>query len=106
MGGMVPDNPVAQYTKVPLLGDIPILGLAFRSENKTMSKDNLLIFITPTIVRETDFRPAASDFLQSSPQTMKDPMNPNSWWDSAERQGDWSNPLKSPEDQAKTTVMP
>ena len=28
---------------------------------------------------------------------MKDPMNPNSWWDSAQRQGDWSNPLKTPD---------
>lgn len=106
MGGLVQDNPVAQFTKVPLLGDIPVLGLAFRSENKSLQKDNLLIFITPTIVRDTDFTPTTTDFLQSSPQTMKDPLNPNSWWDSAQRQGDWSNPLKTPENQTKPTVMP
>ena len=106
MGGLVQDNPNAQYTKVPILGDIPILGLAFRSENKTMQKDNLLIFITPTIVQDSDFKAMATDFLKSAPQTMKDPMNPNSWWDSAERRGDWSNPLKAPDNQTKPTVMP
>jgi type II secretory pathway component GspD/PulD (secretin) len=106
MGGLVQDNPVAQYTKVPILGDIPILGLAFRSENKSLQKDNLLIFITPTIVQDSDFKAMATDFLKSSPQTMKDPMNANSWWDGAERQGDWSNPLKSADNQTPTTVMP
>src|SRR5208282_3873641 len=57
MGGLVQDNPNASYTKVPILGDIPVLGLAFRSESKSMQKDNLLIFITPTIVQDADFKP-------------------------------------------------
>jgi type II secretory pathway component GspD/PulD (secretin) len=93
MGGLVKDNPNAQYTKVPILGDIPILGLAFRSENKSMEKDNLLIFITPTIVQDTDFKATTSDFLNNSERTMKDPMNMHTWLDSAQPRGDWSNPL-------------
>jgi type II secretory pathway component GspD/PulD (secretin) len=93
MGGLVQDNPNASYTKVPILGDIPILGLAFRSESKSMQKDNLLIFITPTILQDADFKPTTSDFLNSSPRTMKDPMNMNTWLDSAQPRGDWSNPL-------------
>jgi type II secretory pathway component GspD/PulD (secretin) len=93
MGGLVKDNPNASYTKVPVLGDIPVLGLAFRYENKSMEKDNLLIFITPTIVKDTDFKPATTDFLDSSPRTMKDPMNMHTWLDSAQPRGDWSNPL-------------
>jgi type II secretory pathway component GspD/PulD (secretin) len=100
MGGLVQDNPNASYTKVPILGDIPVLGLAFRSENKSMQKDNLLIFITPTIVQASDFRLAKTDFLGSQPQTMKDPMNPHTAWDSAQPRGDWSNPLAN---QASTT---
>jgi general secretion pathway protein D len=93
MGGLVKDNPHAQYTKVPILGDIPVLGLAFRSEDKIMDKDNLLIFITPTIVQDADFKPATSDFLNSTPRTMKDPMAMHTWLDSAQPRGDWSNPL-------------
>jgi general secretion pathway protein D len=96
MGGLVQDNPTATYSKVPVLGDIPGLGWAFKSENKTMTKDNLIIFLTPTIVKASDFRPAPTDFLKSKPVTMKSPMNPNSIWDGAEPHGDWSNPAPVP----------
>ena len=91
MGGMVKDSPASQTTKVPFLGDIPVLGYAFRSENKSLDKDNLLIFITPTIVKDTDFMPTTTQFLKSRPATMKPPLNPNTMWDSAEPY-DWSNP--------------
>jgi general secretion pathway protein D len=37
--------------KVPLLGDIPILGWLFRYQRTQVEKTNLLIFITPTIVK-------------------------------------------------------
>ena len=100
MGGLVQDNPNATYTKVPILGDIPVLGMAFRSETKSMQKDNLLIFITPTIVQDSDFKASKSDFLSSQPKTMQDPMNMHTAWDSAQPRGDWSNPLP---DQAATT---
>ncbi|HEY1662367.1 MAG TPA: secretin N-terminal domain-containing protein [Verrucomicrobiae bacterium] len=93
MGGLVQDNPNAGYTKVPLLGDIPGLGFFFRSENNSIDKDNLLIFITPTIVRDSDFKPMQTDFLDSTPRTMADPMKMNSWWDSAQPRGNWSNPI-------------
>jgi type II secretory pathway component GspD/PulD (secretin) len=102
MGGLVKDNPNASYTKVPFLGDIPGLGRMFRSENKTMEKDNLIIFITPTIVKDADYQPSETDFLKSRPHYMKDPMNPSTASDGAQPKGDWSNPLP-PEEQ--TTRM-
>jgi type II secretory pathway component GspD/PulD (secretin) len=79
---------------VPLLGNVPVLGWAFKSESVTMEKDNLVIFITPTIVRDTDYQPTTSDFLASKPALMKQPMNPAGTWDKAEP--DWSNPAPSP----------
>ena len=90
MGGLVEDNPTASYTQVPVLGNIPYLGWAFKSENVSMDKENLVIFITPTIVKDTDFQPASTDFLATKPAQMKEPMNPNSFWDKPE--SDWSNP--------------
>jgi type II secretory pathway component GspD/PulD (secretin) len=102
MGGLVKDNPNAQYSKVPILGDIPYLGVAFRSENKSMEKDNLLIFITPTIVQQTDFKPATSHFLDSQPRTMKDPMDMHTWLDSAQPKGEWSNPLSDENGNAQS----
>lgn len=93
MGGLVQDNPNATYTKVPILGDIPVLGLAFRSENKSLNKADLMIFITPTIIQDADFKLATSDFLESQPRPMKDPMHMHTWLDSAQPRGDWSNPI-------------
>ncbi len=102
MGGLVQDNPTASYSKVPILGDIPGLGWAFRSESKQMNKDNLIIFMTPTIIKNSDFQQiASSNFLQSKPNTMKAPMNPNSIWDSAQPVGDWSNPAPVPGEFSK-----
>jgi type II secretory pathway component GspD/PulD (secretin) len=98
MGGLVKDSPSASYTKVPVLGDIPILGFAFRSENKQLDKDNLLIFITPTIVKDTDFQPAPTQFLNSRPTTLKPVMNPRNFWDSAKPRHDWSNPIPPADD--------
>ena len=60
MGGFIKDNTKNSYTKVPFMGDIPVLGYAFRHESKSLDKDNLLIFITPTIVRDTDFQPTTT----------------------------------------------
>ena len=99
MGGLIQDNPTASYTKVPLLGDIPGLGWAFRSETKSMDKDNLIIFLTPSIIKNSDFQPTTSapaDYLQSKPAVMKNRMNPHSVWDGAEPRGDWSNPAPIP----------
>jgi general secretion pathway protein D len=96
MGGLVQDAPNASFTKVPFLGDIPGLGWAFHSESKSMSKDNLIIFITPTIVKDTDFRPEESTFLQSKGNTMRSPMNPHHIWDGAEPETGWNNPAPIP----------
>lgn len=94
IGGLVQDNPHADYTKVPLLGDIPGLGFLFRSETKEMSKDNLLIFITPTIVKDTDFHTSASgEFLKNQPISHREPMDPHTAWDSPMRKGNWSDPV-------------
>ena len=94
IGGLVQDNPHADYTKVPLLGDIPGLGYLFRSESKEMSKDNLLIFITPTIVKDNDFQTSQSaEFLKSKPMSFKEPMDPRTAWDGPVPRGNWSDPV-------------
>jgi type II secretory pathway component GspD/PulD (secretin) len=65
LGGLVQDDTRTSNTKVPILGDIPGLGHAFRSDSKSRQKSNLLIFITPTIVEDSDFQPTKSTFLQT-----------------------------------------
>ena len=52
LGGLMQDNYAVTNSKVPLLGDIPWIGQLFRSENKTRSKTNLLVFLRPVIIRD------------------------------------------------------
>jgi general secretion pathway protein D len=50
IGGLMQDNYSGGTNKVPLLGDIPWIGQLFRSENKTRTKTNLMVFLRPVIV--------------------------------------------------------
>ena len=52
LGGLITENVQESVQKVPLLGDIPILGHLFRSSSSRKTKRNLMVFIKPTIVRD------------------------------------------------------
>ena len=52
IGGLVRDNLVINERKVPLLGDIPLLGWLFRFQSRATVKLNLLVFLTLTLVRD------------------------------------------------------
>ena len=52
VGGLVRDNITLSEKKIPLLGDIPWLGWLFRSQNRQTEKLNLLVFLTPHLVRD------------------------------------------------------
>ncbi len=52
LGGLIDDKVNEQNARVPILGDIPILGRLFRADNSSKSKRNLMVFIRPTIVRD------------------------------------------------------
>lgn len=51
LGGLIDDNVQETESKVPLLGDIPLLGALFTNRSVTKQKRNLLNFIRPTILR-------------------------------------------------------
>ncbi len=50
IGGLIDDTTTNSETKVPVLGDIPILGWLFRNTSETTVKTNLYIFITPRVI--------------------------------------------------------
>ncbi|MCI0637178.1 MAG: type II secretion system protein GspD, partial [Actinobacteria bacterium] len=57
LGGLIRDGESEHQDKVPILGDIPILGFFFRRTVTTKEKTNLLIVLTPYIIRDaSDFR--------------------------------------------------
>ncbi len=52
LGGLIEDKVTESVSKVPLLGDIPLLGSLFRSKNSSKAKTNLMVFIHPKILRD------------------------------------------------------
>jgi general secretion pathway protein D len=52
LGGLMDERTQESESKVPLLGDIPILGYLFRSTTSKVEKRNLMVFIKPTIIRD------------------------------------------------------
>jgi type II secretory pathway component GspD/PulD (secretin) len=91
LGGLIQDDQRNSGTKIPILGDIPGLGRAFRSDSKSREKSNLIIFITPTIVRDEDFQPTKTDFLKTP---VAEASSDEAWgaYDSA-KPLDWSKPV-------------
>lgn len=53
IGGVYKQSETKSTSKVPLLGDVPVLGWLFKNENRTDNKTELLIFITPKVLKET-----------------------------------------------------
>ena len=54
LGGLLKDEYTGNVGKVPLLGDIPILGNLFRNDNRTRTKTNLMVFLRPVVIRTQD----------------------------------------------------
>jgi type II secretory pathway component GspD/PulD (secretin) len=80
MGGLIQDANRNDSKKVPVLGDIPGLGFFFRHNSKELVRQNLTIFITPTVVEDSDFQPTVTDYLKTVPD--QNVTEDWSWWDS------------------------
>lgn len=54
VGGLMQENPEKTVDKVPFLGAIPLIGNLFRQKLNDQKKENLMVFVTPTIIQPTD----------------------------------------------------
>ncbi len=91
LGGMIQDSVQTGNTKVPFLGDLPLIGHVFRTDSKDRNKQNLLVFITPTIVQDEDFQPTKTDFLKTRLPAHDSVDKDWSFWDSGQP-AKWSKP--------------
>lgn len=73
VGGLVTNDEHVTETKVPVLGDIPLLGYLFKSQTKTKGKSVLYIFITPRIMKEAGCEDI--DKLRQEKQNQLDELN-------------------------------
>jgi general secretion pathway protein D len=53
IGGLIENSPARSENKVPLLGDIPLLGWLFKEKTQSRQKTNLLVFLTPHVLKTT-----------------------------------------------------
>ncbi|MBE1302109.1 MAG: hypothetical protein GJ680_19655 [Alteromonadaceae bacterium] len=54
LGGLISENSSQGETKVPLLGDLPLIGGAFRGQNDTVEKTELVMIVTPRVIKSSD----------------------------------------------------
>lgn len=52
LGGLIQDTYTDNKSKVPLLGDLPLVGGLFRSENRSKQRRNLMVFLRPVVLRD------------------------------------------------------
>jgi general secretion pathway protein D len=62
LGGLLSDEYSGAGSQVPLFGDIPLIGWLFKSESRSRTKKNLMVFLRPVVVRDA----AASDALSNN----------------------------------------
>ena len=71
VGGLIRNNKVVEETKVPILGDIPLLGWFFKRKSEEYIKTNLLVFITPYIVTKPEKIDAVTKMKREEQRRLK-----------------------------------
>ncbi len=82
IGGLLQDEQGKGATKVPVLGDIPVLGYLFQEKLNERNKRNLLVFVTPTVIKQgygTGLESQVGGLTHSGPEYA----DPNGWRNNA-----------------------
>jgi type II secretory pathway component GspD/PulD (secretin) len=82
IGGLLQDEVTKGRTKIPVLGDIPVLGYAFQERLNTRVKRNLLIFVTPTIIKQ-GYGTGLEDQVTGLNHSGEEYADPNGWRNNA-----------------------
>ena len=82
IGGLLQDSITKSRTKVPLVGDVPILGYLFQSRTNERHKRNLLVFVTPTIIDQR-YGTGLEDQVSGVHHSGEEYADPNGWRNNA-----------------------
>ena len=66
IGGLRKEEVTTEVSKIPLLGDIPILGAIFRFEGESTINSELVVFITPRVIEESILTESEAEFLEAT----------------------------------------
>lgn len=114
LGGLITRADTTEIRKVPWIGDVPWLGKAFRFETENVERKELLIFLTPRIIRNhgdneliKQIEASRMNYTECNVEALhgpiyavppEQPMNPNSGVIEIPAPGHWSDPLPMPGD--------
>jgi general secretion pathway protein D len=77
LGGLLKDEYGGSVSQVPFLGDLPIIGALFRSDSRTRTKSNLMVFLRPMVIRTQEDSNALSmdryDLIRAQQQSVGQP---------------------------------
>jgi type IV pilus assembly protein PilQ len=82
IGGLLQDEQTKARNKVPVLGDLPILGYLFAERLNARTKRNLLVFVTPTIIA-SNYGTGLEDQVSGLTHTGEEYADPNGWRNNA-----------------------
>jgi type IV pilus assembly protein PilQ len=82
IGGLLQDEQTKGRAKVPVLGDVPLLGYLFQEKLNQRNKRNLLIFVTPTII-EQGYGTGLEDQVTGITHSGEEYADPNGWRNNA-----------------------
>nr|MBA3274097.1 type II and III secretion system protein [Chthoniobacterales bacterium] len=82
LGGLMQDEVRKNRTKVPLMGDVPVLGYLFQSRSNERVKRNLLVFVTPTIL-DQHYGTGLEDQVSGLRHSSEEYADPNGWRNNA-----------------------
>ena len=82
IGGLLQDEVTKSRTKVPIMGDVPVLGYLFSSRTNIRTKRNLLVFVTPTII-DQHYGTGLEDQVSGIHHTGEEYADPNGWRNNA-----------------------
>lgn len=82
IGGLMQDEVTKSRTKVPIMGDIPVLGYLFSSRTNIRQKRNLLVFVTPTIL-DQHYGTGLEDQVSGIHNSGEEFADPNGWRNNA-----------------------
>jgi len=82
IGGLLQDEQTKARSKVPILGDVPILGYFFQEKLNARTKRNLLVFVTPTII-DGRYGTGLEDQISGLHHTGEEYADPNGWRNNA-----------------------
>jgi type IV pilus secretin PilQ/predicted competence protein len=82
IGGLLQDEQTKARNKVPVLGDIPVMGYLFGERLNARTKRNLLVFVTPTII-DSHYGTGLEDQVSGLHHTGEEYADPNGWRNNA-----------------------